>query len=153
MLKRSVRCPEHKISYRSQIQEHLKCNVSSSFSSMASLVYPKNLSFVLVFFPPHPNCPQPLWALFPWGLWSSRGHLSSHMPNNTVPDTQALNKHLWNEFWNLNKEDYDVRRKNTSPRTKKLVSWTQFDNNDGNCIWVLMTTLYVPNTLLEVFKI
>lgn len=95
MLKRSVPWPVLKISYWSQIWENSKCNISGSyFSSVAPLVYLKNLSLALMFSPLTPSALSPH---FPWGLWSSLSHVSNLAPNNTVPDTQALNKHLWNK--------------------------------------------------------
>ena len=105
MLKRSVPWPVLKISYWSQIWENSKCNVSGSyFSPVASLVLPEESELGFNVLSPHPLCSQPLWGLFPWGLWSSLSHVSNLVPSNTVPDTQALNKHLWNEFWNPNKK-------------------------------------------------
>lgn len=111
MLRGSLSWPAHKISYRSHVGEKLKCNINNS----PFIFYPR-LPFCTqgiwawfwCFLSP-PLCSQPLWGIFPCGLSSfSKSHVSSHVspldtgPNNTVPDTQALGKHL-NEFWNLNK--------------------------------------------------
>lgn len=93
MLKRSVSWSVHKITYRSQIQENLKCNAKWFLFFIHGLPYiPKEseLGFGVLRPPPPPPprfCSQLLLDLFPWGLSSSRGHVSSLAPNNAVPDT------------------------------------------------------------------
>lgn len=118
MLKSSVLYPIYKISYRLHMRENTKYNVNGSYL----IFYP--------WFPLHtqriwawfwcslslPSISQPLWCLFKT-LWSP--HLHSVMlpamflswifvPHNIVPDTEALNKHMRNEFWKLNKNDHDI---------------------------------------------